>query len=145
MIMTTNIRIARSTLWRLKRFAALREGISAMPIKHENLSRYPKDWKAISKRIRFDRAQGRCECEGECGDRHGCNGRCKALHGDPHPITGSRVVLTVAHLDHQPEECGDANLKAMCQRCHLRYDAHHHATNARKTREAKAGQGAMDL
>jgi hypothetical protein len=32
-------------------------------------------------------------------------------------------VLTVAHLDHQPEHCGDDNLKAMCQRCHNRLDA----------------------
>lgn len=119
-----------------------------MPISKENLKRYPKDWKAISKRIRFERAQGRCECEGECGISHYLGQgfpRCSARHGQDHPITGSRVVLTVAHLDHQPEECEDENLKAMCQRCHLRYDAHHHATNARRTREAKAGQGAMDL
>jgi 5-methylcytosine-specific restriction endonuclease McrA len=34
------------------------------------------------------------------------------------------VVLTVAHLDHQPENCADPeNMKALCQRCHNRYDA----------------------
>jgi len=32
------------------------------------------------------------------------------------------VVLTVAHLDHTPEHCDDANLKAWCQRCHNTYD-----------------------
>jgi len=37
------------------------------------------------------------------------------------------VVLTVAHLDHTPENCDEANLKAMCQRCHLAYDGPHHA------------------
>lgn len=38
-----------------------------MPIRPENRDRYPRDWKQISERIRFERAQGRCECEGECG------------------------------------------------------------------------------
>lgn len=91
-----------------------------MPIRPENRARYPKDWKAISERIRFERAGNQCECGGECGDDHG--GRCEAINRDYHPITGSAVVLTVAHLDHTPENCGDDNLKAMCQRCHNRYD-----------------------
>jgi hypothetical protein len=47
------------------------------------------------------------------------------------------VVLTVAHLDHQPENCADDNLKAMCQRCHLRYDVPHHQRNAAATRRTK--------
>jgi 5-methylcytosine-specific restriction endonuclease McrA len=34
-----------------------------------------------------------------------------------------RIVLTVAHLNHTPEDCRDENLKALCQRCHNRYDA----------------------
>jgi hypothetical protein len=91
-----------------------------MPIRPENRARYPKDWKAISERIRFKRAANRCECKGECGLDH--SGRCKAINKQPHPDTGSTVVLTVAHLDHEPENCGDLNLKAMCQRCHNRYD-----------------------
>lgn len=62
----------------------------------------------------------------------GQGARCEAEHDQPHPVTGSRVVLTVAHLDHQPENCADDNLKAMCQRCHLAYDADHH----RRTRLA---------
>lgn len=91
-----------------------------MPIRPENRARYPKDWKAISHRIRFDRAEGRCECTGECGLDHG--GRCAALHGEPHPTTGSTVVLTTMHLNHEPEDCGDENLMAGCQQCHNRYD-----------------------
>lgn len=43
-------------------------------------------------------------------------------------------VLTVAHLNHQPEDCRPENLKAMCQRCHLRYDHDHHQQNAYQTR-----------
>lgn len=89
-----------------------------MPILKENRHRYPKDWPDISKRIRFERAKGRCEfvIEGK---------RCKARHGKPHPLTGSLVVLTTAHLDHNPENCDDSNLLAGCQRCHNRYDRAH--------------------
>ena len=85
-----------------------------MPIKAENQGRYPPDWKQISERIRFERAEGLCEF---CGI---------AYHGEPHPITGSIVVLTTAHLDHMPEHCDDDNLAAMCQNCHLCYDAPFH-------------------
>jgi hypothetical protein len=91
-----------------------------MPIRPENRARYPKDWKAISLRIRHERASNKCECDGECGGDH--IGRCSVVNGTRHPITGSVVVLTVAHLDHTPENCADDNLKAMCQRCHNRYD-----------------------
>lgn len=89
-----------------------------MPIRDENRSRYPTDWHTISLRIRRDRAEWRCEQM----DANGELGRCTAMHGEPHPVTGSRVVLTVAHLDHQPENCADTNLRAMCQRCHNIYD-----------------------
>lgn len=85
-----------------------------MPIRPENRARYPKDWPAISRRIR-DRAENRCEGSPAFPD-------CRAENGAPHPVTGSRVVLTVAHLDHQPENCADDNLKAWCQRCHNTYD-----------------------
>ena len=112
-----------------------------MPIRAENRDRYPKDWKAISKRIREDRAQGRCECTGECGLTHFMledgaqvdlpqslsvwSGpfRCTATNGQPHPVTKSPVILTVAHKDHRPENCDEANIAAWCQRCHNRYDA----------------------
>ena len=92
----------------------------SMPIRPENRARYPANWREISERIRFARAGGRCECTGHCGQDHA--GRCTALHGEPHPETGSKVVLTVMHLDHQPEHNDDANLLAGCQRCHNRYD-----------------------
>ena len=56
------------------------------------------------------------------------------------------VVLTVAHLNHTPEDCRDDNLKAMCQACHLNYDRDHHAETAARTRaeaQASAGQGVL--
>lgn len=96
-----------------------------MPIRPENRRRYPRDWAAISRRIRFERAQNRCECTGQCGFDHG--GRCDARNYRRHPLTGSKVVLTVAHLNHTPEDCRNENLLAMCQACHLRYDKDEHA------------------
>jgi hypothetical protein len=94
-----------------------------MPIRPENRSRYPRDWKAIRASI-LARAGHRCE-----GSPAFPN--CRAVNGEPHPVTGSRVVLTIAHLDHQSENCSPENLKAMCQRCHLHFDRHHHAETRR--------------
>jgi len=103
------------------------------PISPSQRKRYPRDWPTISLRIRSERAGWFCECLGECG-RH--DGWCLERHGRPHSVTSSRVVLTVAHLDHTPENCDPDNLRAMCQRCHLAYDRHHHAETRRQTRGA---------
>jgi hypothetical protein len=113
-----------------------------MPIRPENISRYPSDWKQISKRVRED-ADQRCEwCRAPNGETI-----CRARDGNTYMLergetfdakTGEfvgltrgseydgrlvRVVLTVAHLDHQPENCSRDNLRALCQKCHNRYDA----------------------
>lgn len=127
-----------------------------MPIRPENRGRYPADWPEISKRIRFSRALGRCECAGECGrppDHLGPDPieredkpptRCMNHHGSPAYGTGSLVVLTVAHLDHQPENSDEANLKAMCQGCHLHYDRDHHAQTRAATRYAEHIAGGQE-
>ena len=109
-----------------------------MPIRASEKARYPKDWKAISARIRT-RSHGQCECHGECGLHRDHPGprRCQERQGDLARWAKGRVVLTVAHLDHQPENCADDNLKAMCQRCHNRYDSPHRRTNAARTRRAQ--------
>ncbi|WP_280420051.1 hypothetical protein [Nocardia carnea] len=110
-----------------------------MPIRPENKHRYPPDWRAISERIRFGRARGRCECRGECGRPPGhleLDGRCRNRHNRPAWGTGSNVILTTAHLDHTPENCAPANLRALCQGCHLHYDTDHHAETAAATRRA---------
>lgn len=86
-----------------------------MPIRPENKARYPKDWPAISLRIRSERAGWRCEGSPAFPD-------CRAENGKPHPFTGGIVVLTVGHLNHKPEDCAEENLKAWCQRCHNVYD-----------------------
>jgi hypothetical protein len=54
-----------------------------------------------------------------------------------------RIVLTIAHLDHTPENCALDNLRSWCQRCHLAYDAAHHAQTAYATR--RAGRALGDL
>ena len=111
-----------------------------MPIRPENRHRYGHDWRAFSDSIRFDRARGRCECDGECG-RGTHDGRCPNVHSGHAYGTGSKVVLTVAHLCHTPE-CRE-HVKAMCQGCHLHYDREHHAETARATRDALSGQGRL--
>jgi hypothetical protein len=92
-----------------------------MPMDRKN---YPPNWPQFSKAIRDDRAKGRCECKGECGQDH--QGRCEARNGG-YRILGitvwfetlvanakelksffdlfkagnykaSKIVLTVAHL-----------------------------------------------
>lgn len=83
-----------------------------MPIKKENRHKYPPNWPAISRHIRFVRAKNRCEV-------------CGAQNYKPHPVTGSKVILTTAHLDHNPANCEESNLKAMCQKCHNTYDREH--------------------
>lgn len=78
-----------------------------MPIDYR---RYPKNWAALRSEV-LKRAQHHCEV-------------CGAHNYQPHPETGSKVILTLAHLDHDetnPDVQID-RLKAMCQRCHFAYD-----------------------
>lgn len=63
---------------------------------------------------------------------------CWDKHGNPTKPT--KIVLTIAHwYDKNPMNCEAENLKAACQYCHLRHDRDQHQTNARLTREKKAG------
>lgn len=115
-----------------------------MPIDY---SRYPADWKEIVKRIR-KRSGDKCE---ECGLENKSwvfsvpfmmrdeetrrykrrniwfQMRADALREakEEYMVREVRVILTVAHLDHDEEnhEVSDDRLKHMCQVCHLRYDA----------------------
>lgn len=117
--------------------------------------RYPPDWKAISLRIR-NRSRGRCECRGECGLHKGR--RCVEINGHKAEFAKGWVVLTVAHLGvpkpdgspgdpHDKLDVRDENLKALCQRCHLRFDHDEHMKNAKRTREKKKwhNQSALPL
>jgi hypothetical protein len=105
--------------------------------------RYPKNWEQISHYIRFERAKGYCEGSPKYP-------WCRAKHGEPHPVTGSKVILTTAHLGaplpdgspgdkHNKLDCREENLKAMCQRCHLGYDMDDHIANRKRNRALKNG------
>ncbi len=106
---------------------------------------YPSHWKALSHRIRVERAQGRCECEGECGlhRTHPGPRRCEELDRHPAKWAKGLVVLTVAHLCHDSTCDDEAHLKAMCNRCHLRLDVKQHQRNAYQTRRAGKAIGEL--
>jgi hypothetical protein len=129
-----------------------------MPIKPENRARYPKEWPDVRLRI-LARAKHRCEHNG-CTAVHrqvgywrgdewvplprslrdsGAKPGDEVICGDGTTIKIIMIVLTVAHLDHTPENCADDNLRAWCQRHHLRYDIDHHRQTAYMTRKARAG------
>lgn len=129
------------------------------PIRASERDRYPDDWPDIRARI-LARADGRCEFL--CADGRRCNAPDRELifrrranleewrtpNGSDcgeadQDYRGVVVVLTVAHLNHQPEDCRDENLKAGCQLHHLRHDAQHHRRNAAFTRRARKSNGEL--
>lgn len=100
---------------------------------------YPPNWRQFSWYIREVRAKGQCECTGECGLH--CGGslwgsqrrRCEERNGQPAKWARGKVMLTVAHLNASGGPCrcnplcaDPDHVKAMCQRCHLRYDRRRH-------------------
>lgn len=92
-----------------------------MPIDY---SEYHPKWSLISKLIRFNRANNMCEW-------------CGADNYAPHPDTGSQVILTVAHIDHDKTNNQFSNLAALCQRCHLNHDRAQHVANRKYGRKHK--------
>jgi len=59
--------------------------------------------------------------------------------GKGNPTKPIQIVLTIAHLDHNISNNDPLNLKALCQRCHLKLDSTHHKRNSRQTRNDKKG------
>lgn len=135
-----------------------------MPIKPENKARYPSNWKEIRKAI-LERAKHKCE---QCSVSNGQiivrgTGKDAGTFQDSDANVfyaetgkhlgrmrmseycgcgkGTTIVLTIAHLDHTPENCDPVNLKALCQRCHLAYDAEHHKQTAHETRRNRLALG----
>jgi len=112
-----------------------------MPIDY---SKYPKNWLSEIRPRIMKRANNKCEI---CGLEHNSivysiklyvrdgtykwrslwfrnkqDAEREQLHDK---IKKVKVILTIAHLDHDEgnHEIKDDRLKAMCQLCHLRYDA----------------------
>ncbi len=137
-----------------------------MPIRESEKARYPKDWPAISREVR-ERDGQRCKwCKVEngavilrpteggvyidppsgavfCCETGEARGYCRGSEFPSGRMV--KIVLTVAHLDHTPENVGTPgerlNLVALCQKCHLTYDAPMHAANASATRRARKATG----
>jgi predicted amidophosphoribosyltransferase len=137
-----------------------------MPIDYTN---YPKNWKSKIRPEILERAHHKCECCGVENYKAIFRGFMniegkkteiyQTFEGYIHNASDSKylftdtcadivplgkeeaikVVLTIAHLDHNVENNGYSNLKAMCQRCHLRYDKHHHIKNRKANKRKKQG------
>jgi hypothetical protein len=114
---------------------------------------YPSNWPQISRRVRFERAAGICQ---GCGRPHRMTIRClpdgrwfdpaqntwRNGRGRPAPwpdlvetaqIRHTRVALAAAHLDHNPGNNRQRNLRSLCQRCHMIHDRPHHLAQRRIT------------
>lgn len=110
-------------------------------------SRYPKDWKQIRARI-LERSEHRCEWCGKVN--HSMitfTYRATLRGGVPYSFTTpeKKVVLAIAHLDHDITNNTDDNLAALCQWCHLGHDREQHVRNAARTRAAKRAAGTAPL
>ncbi len=123
-----------------------------MPIRPENKARYPpkKEWELIRAEIK-ERAKNRCEFCGVENHDIGVRIECEFISlkfGGWKPsekwslkegtfLKVIRIVCTVMHLDHQPENNDRKNLKFGCQQCHNRYDQEHRKSNRIKNRAVK--------
>jgi 5-methylcytosine-specific restriction endonuclease McrA len=87
---------------------------------------YPNNWKQIRQDI-LERADNKCEL-------------CPAENHKPHWKTGSKVILTIHHIDGNKQNNNNVNLIALCQRCHLRLDLGRHINNRMQNKLKKLGQ-----
>jgi hypothetical protein len=117
-----------------------------MPIRPAFRPLYPPHWPTLSRRVRFERAGGRCQ---GCARPHLAQVRClpdgrwfdeaartwRNRRGRPARwpdlidaahIRLTRVVLAAAHLDNNPANNRLANLRSLCQRCHMLHDRPYH-------------------
>lgn len=120
-----------------------------MPTKAEHRHRYPPDWRAIRAAI-LERADHCCEfCwvpnktwrnnQTQTWTRN----KKVAERWIAEGYSVTRIVLTIAYLDHPPEHNDSANLRALCQRCYLAHDQDPHRQSAYWTR--RDGKALGDL
>lgn len=88
-------------------------------------ARYPANWKEIAMKVKED-AGWKCQ---------NCGVQCRK---PGERFTTHKLTLTVAHLNHVPEDVRPENLRALCAPCHLRYDAKHHAETRKRKKEENA-------
>ncbi len=120
-----------------------------MPIPLQRRPDYGLDWAFLSFNMLMRRAGQRCECTGECSGVNGHldpgDGRCRNRHGQPR-WSGGRlrhdrrpVILSLAHLDHDPAGRDPSRMLILCEGCHLRLDANQHWATRRQNFEEQAG------
>ena len=136
-----------------------------MPIHPEARALYPPDWPELSRRVRFERAGGRCQCcrrphltqvrclpdgrwfdvdSGTWRDRRGRPARWPDLIDAIH-IRVTRVVLAAAHLDNDPANNRLGNLRSLCQRCHMLHDRPFHLVQRWLTYRRRSALGDLFL
>lgn len=134
--------------------------MNQMPI---NYKKYPETWLSEIRPRILKRAQNKCEeCgvknhsvgtwEGNAflpaggNTFHDLAGQGRLAYKEAkelvelEKINGEKftlIILTIAHLDHDADnhEVTDDRLKALCQRCHLRYDLHRHVRKRKYGRD----------
>jgi hypothetical protein len=128
-----------------------------MPIDY---SKYPKNWKTEIRPTILARAENKCEfCKVPNrimilrGERNGKevyqNDNGDIFNADTSERIGAdyvgemdekgrnrfvRIVLTIAHLDHDIQNNDPNNLRALCQRCHNRHDVHYRKESRKRNK-----------
>lgn len=129
-----------------------------MPIDYK---KYPSNWKSEIRPYVLNRAKHRCEfCnvknytsgywdkEGKfysveyVFEKHEATGydffESELRHYENRKtgrVRTPKVILTIAHIDHNIENNNYNNLKALCQRCHLVHDKHQHKESRQKRKK----------
>jgi hypothetical protein len=120
-----------------------------MPIRPENKARYPANWLTeIRPRIlaRAGRGDNNWPCCEECGVPNLCwieraTSDARSWSMCMESDGGVKIILTIAHLSEEIEDCSDENLRAWCQMCHNRYDAPMRAAGIKARRRAVMAVG----
>jgi len=81
-------------------------------------SLYPSNWDEIATSVKNE-ADWCCQ---ECGKQCYRPGQASLSCIKTDRSKWASNTLTVAHLDHRPENCDRSNLRALCAPCHCRYD-----------------------
>lgn len=123
-----------------------------MPISKANKALYPPDWRTVIRPAILERAGHCCEFCSVANYAYGARDKHGEWHDENsiHHLNSDmgemlfgefpnmiRIVLTIAHLDHNPRNNDYSNLRALCQRCHNRHDMAHRQANRARTLLAK--------
>ena len=122
-----------------------------MPIDYK---KYPSNWKTEIRPAILERANHKCEFCGVANYAIGFRDEFGAFHQIENsialeayefPSKPFKIILTIAHLDHDIKNNDYSNLKALCQKCHNNYDAPYRAQNRRESLKWKKKQLELPL